>query len=110
MRGFPLANSVAALADPAPTGPLHTRIPKKVSARLRPPHLIPTFHTYIRMFSRVSHIARHFSRSLPNYAHTSAAAGAMSGTRMIRTAACLIIGDEVLGGKVCGSKTGSWDE
>ncbi|OBT51027.1 hypothetical protein VE04_08179 [Pseudogymnoascus sp. 24MN13] len=99
MRGFPLANSAAALADPAPTGPLHTCIPKNISARLHQPHRIPTLYTYIRMFSRVSHIARHFSRSLPNYAHTSAAAGGMSGTRMIRTAACLIIGDEVLGGK-----------
>ncbi|OBT88667.1 hypothetical protein VE02_03207 [Pseudogymnoascus sp. 03VT05] len=100
MRGFPLANSVAALADPAPTAPLHTCIPKKYIRA--PPSTSPhpyVAYIYIRMFSRVSHIARHFSRSLPNYAHTSAAASAMSGTRMIRTAACLIIGDEVLGGK-----------
>jgi hypothetical protein len=64
------------------------------------------------MFSRVSQLARHLSRPLPNYAHTSAA-GTFAGrimtsstaddrnTRTIHTAACLIIGDEVLGGKVC---------
>ncbi|EPE34922.1 Molybdenum cofactor biosynthesis protein [Glarea lozoyensis ATCC 20868] len=66
------------------------------------------------MFSRLSQVARHFSRPLPNYAHTSAAAvpsianRIMSSssatadernTRTIHTAACLIIGDEVLGGK-----------
>ncbi|KAH7411419.1 MoaB/Mog domain-containing protein [Cadophora sp. MPI-SDFR-AT-0126] len=69
------------------------------------------------MFSRLSQLARHFSRPLPNYAHTSAAAlssktsrimtssSAAAATadernsRMIHTAACLIIGDEVLGGK-----------
>ena len=68
------------------------------------------------MFSRISQLARHFSRSLPNYAHKSATypASANSVTRalnmasttaddrnntMIHTAACLIIGDEVLGGK-----------
>ncbi|KAH8808842.1 MoaB/Mog domain-containing protein [Xylogone sp. PMI_703] len=65
------------------------------------------------MFARISQLARHYSRPLPNYAHTSAAA-AVNGakhlmattatpdeknTRTIRTAACLIIGDEVLGGK-----------
>lgn len=66
------------------------------------------------MFSRISQLARHLSRPLPNYAHTSAAAAASSAarvmtsstadernSRMIHTAACLIIGDEVLGGKVC---------
>lgn len=62
------------------------------------------------MFSRINQIARHLSRPLPNYLHNSAAspisrfgAGTMaqeSGKRMINTAACLIIGDEVLGGKV----------
>jgi len=63
------------------------------------------------MFSRVSQLARHFSRPLPNYAHTSAAgtfttrimtssAADERNTRTIHTAACLIIGDEVLGGKV----------
>ncbi len=59
-------------------------------------------------------MARHLSRPLPNYAHTSAAAassvarGVMTSSnaadernsRTIHTAACLIIGDEVLGGKV----------
>jgi len=63
------------------------------------------------MFSRVSQLARHLSRPLPNYAHTSAAgtfttrvmtssAADERSTRTIHTAACLIIGDEVLGGKV----------
>jgi len=68
------------------------------------------------MFSRLSQLARHLSRPLPNYVHTSTAAAAFGGgqagrimtssssadernTRTIHTAACLIIGDEVLGGK-----------
>lgn len=68
------------------------------------------------MFSRISQFARHFSRPLPNYAHKSAAYPAVANSvsralnmalrnaddrnnRMIHTAACLIIGDEVLGGK-----------
>ena len=74
------------------------------------------------MFARLSQLTRHLSRPLPNYAHTSAAAfstplrsqssimtsssqpGAVSAEekskRMIHTAGCIIIGDEVLGGKV----------
>jgi hypothetical protein len=70
------------------------------------------------MFSRVSQLARHFSRPLPNYAHRSAAALASSSSSrmtssssnldtisppakgLIQTAGCIIIGDEVLGGKV----------
>merc|ERR1712098_700199 len=74
-----------------------------------------TKHLYLQpMFSRLS---RHFSRPLPNYAHNSAAAlssktsrimtssSAAAATadernsRMIHTAGCIIIGDEVLGGK-----------
>ncbi|TVY23477.1 Uncharacterized protein LHYA1_G007117 [Lachnellula hyalina] len=64
------------------------------------------------MFSRLSQIARHLSRPPPNYAHSSAAAVSSSAQRImtsstvadrnsrtIHTAACLIIGDEVLGGK-----------
>ncbi|RDL30406.1 putative molybdopterin binding protein [Venustampulla echinocandica] len=66
------------------------------------------------MFSRFSQLTRHLSRPLPNYAHTSAAATASRvrplmasaaptpddrNSRAIHTAACLIIGDEVLGGK-----------
>lgn len=69
------------------------------------------------MFSRLSQLARHLSRPLPNYAHSSAAFGRVAAmassvsadernTRTIRTAACLIIGDEVLGGKVCSSLPG----
>lgn len=63
------------------------------------------------MFSRINQIARHLSRPIPNYLHNSAASSGLSVTtsramaqerskRMINTAACLIIGDEVLGGKV----------
>ena len=76
------------------------------------------------MFSRLSQVARHLSRPLPNLAHSSSAAAANPaaarrtgvtsssimttgtasaddrGARKIHTAACLIIGDEVLGGKV----------
>jgi hypothetical protein len=63
------------------------------------------------MFSRISQVARHLTRPLPNYAHVSAAnprssiitSSIMAGTQgksLIHTAACLIIGDEVLGGKV----------
>ncbi|KAB8298292.1 hypothetical protein EYC80_002022 [Monilinia laxa] len=63
------------------------------------------------MFSRFSQLARHLSRPLPNYAHNSAAASTLTNkvmtsssadernSRTIHTAACLIIGDEVLGGK-----------
>ncbi|KAK5115627.1 hypothetical protein LTR85_009798 [Meristemomyces frigidus] len=62
------------------------------------------------MFSRLNQIARHLSRPIPNYLHNSAASSGLSVTtsramaqerskRMINTAACLIIGDEVLGGK-----------
>jgi hypothetical protein len=65
------------------------------------------------MFSRINQVARHLSRPLPNYLHRSAAAATTRLTsnpaimadannkRTINTAACLIIGDEVLGGKVC---------
>lgn len=64
------------------------------------------------MFSRLNQVARHLSRPLPNYLHQSAAAATSRLTsnptimaqannkRTINTAACLIIGDEVLGGKV----------
>jgi hypothetical protein len=66
------------------------------------------------MFSRLSQIARHLSRPNPNYAHRAAASlqatpytsSIMAATSsaqkkgLIHTAACLIIGDEVLGGKV----------
>jgi len=78
------------------------------------------------MISRLSQLARHLSNPLPNLGHSSAAAarrnsgGSISGVasrimasssatfpstaaanhaRTISTAACLIIGDEVLGGK-----------
>ncbi|KAK2771730.1 hypothetical protein FQN53_004911 [Emmonsiellopsis sp. PD_33] len=67
------------------------------------------------MFSRITQLARHLSRPQPNYVHFSAAASRPLRTaapmtsslhtalanskRTIHTAACLIIGDEVLGGK-----------
>ena len=63
------------------------------------------------MLGRVSQLTRHLSRQLPAYTNRSAAAltGAMTssmgdslGKHMMSTAACLIIGDEVLGGKVSG--------
>ena len=67
------------------------------------------------MFARLSQLSRHLSRPLPNYAHSSAAASSAlvrssimtsvtaeeRSKRMIHTAGCIIIGDEVLGGKVC---------
>jgi hypothetical protein len=66
------------------------------------------------MFGRLGQVARHLSRPVPAFAHSSAAtfrssltssvmAGATTTTQqkgLIHTAACLIIGDEVLGGKV----------
>lgn len=68
------------------------------------------------MLSRFNHLTRHLSRQLPNYAYTPAFSlqGAFRGGRMassieeeskslIHTAGCIIIGDEVLGGKVCRS-------
>ncbi|SMQ53808.1 unnamed protein product [Zymoseptoria tritici ST99CH_3D7] len=61
------------------------------------------------MFSRLSQLTRHLSKPLPNYLHQSSFAGAHTSRtlamaeerskRTIHTAACLIIGDEVLGGK-----------
>lgn len=68
------------------------------------------------MFARLSQLSRHTSRPLLNYASLSAAPAASSAfpgssimtsvtpegksKRMIHTAGCIIIGDEVLGGKV----------
>lgn len=54
------------------------------------------------MFSRITQVARHLSA--PSFSHIRTASAKMAftearGTRSIRTAACLIIGDEVLGGK-----------
>lgn len=70
----------------------------------------------VPMFARIGQLARHLSRPFPHYAHpsatlatrpaisgtimSSAAATEDRGTRMIHTAGCIIIGDEVLGGKV----------
>lgn len=67
-------------------------------------HITSLSHA-LHMFSRLNQVARHLSRPLPNYLHNSAFAGSAAmaqnrSNRMINTAACLIIGDEVLGGKV----------
>ena len=67
------------------------------------------------MFARLSQLSRHISRSFPNHPHSSAAAPSVflktsimtsvtaeeKSKRLIHTAGCIIIGDEVLGGKVC---------
>jgi len=62
------------------------------------------------MFNRLSQVTRHLTRPLqPNFAQpairgslTSSFSGNMAQQQkgLIHTAACLIIGDEVLGGKV----------
>jgi hypothetical protein len=72
-------------------------------------------YTYFQsfMFSRLSQVSRHLSRPLPQLARASSAkfrpslsssvmagASATQQKGLIHTAACLIIGDEVLGGKV----------
>ena len=83
---------------------------------------LPTFNpactSSTPMFGRVNQLIRHLSRPLQNYGPTSVAVGSSpvpwkrylvtssmnaleNSKRIIRTAACLIIGDEVLGGKVC---------
>lgn len=57
------------------------------------------------MFNRVSLLARHLNRPLPNYAHRSAASASRiigmtpQQKSLIHTAGAIIIGDEVLGGK-----------
>ncbi len=65
------------------------------------------------MFARFTQLTRHLSGPLQNYAHrsTAAPAGIMTsdtGKKMIHTAACLIIGDEVLGGKVRCTHRNGW--
>lgn len=80
------------------------------------------------MFSRLSQLSRHLTRPLPNFAHSSSAtllsrsfppyAAIMTPSaeekqkRTIHTAGCIIIGDEVLGGKVetadIASMLGQW--
>lgn len=60
------------------------------------------------MFSRLSLVARHLSPPRPSLKHLSTTAPLSRimaladerNARTIHTAACLIIGDEVLGGKV----------
>ena len=67
------------------------------------------------MFSRLSQLTRHLSRRLPYYSSISPAIASRSSLgasimsrsaaedrskRMLHTAGCIIIGDEVLGGKV----------
>jgi hypothetical protein len=95
-------------APPHQSTPLSNRLSSKDHSACPPTHV----HSHL-MFSRFSQLTRHLIRPLPNYAHNSAArfartAGIMTSStadernsRTIHTAACLIIGDEVLGGKVC---------
>jgi hypothetical protein len=86
-----------------------------------PTYLVNTYYTFYLMISRITQLSRHLSRPLPNYLHTSASAftpaksltsramAAERSKKTIHTAACLIIGDEVLGGKVsqtCSSHSG----
>jgi hypothetical protein len=60
------------------------------------------------MFSRLNQLTRHLIRPLPNYTHRSAPGNLRSvnlslmttDKKLIHTAGCIIIGDEVLGGKV----------
>jgi hypothetical protein len=65
------------------------------------------------MYSRLNQLFRQVSRQVPTHSHTSASVsqgacggGLMAsfreekGKRLIHTAGCIIIGDEVLGGKV----------
>ena len=67
------------------------------------------------MLSRLNQLSRHLSRQVPSHARNSVplSQGAVAGgiqmaslieeksKRLIHTAGCIIIGDEVLGGKVC---------
>jgi hypothetical protein len=70
------------------------------------------------MFPQVSQLVRHLFRPLPNYAHSPSTVGSARFTsrvmissiaadernkRTLYTASCLIIGDEVLGGKASDS-------
>jgi hypothetical protein len=78
------------------------------------PFPIQIFHTSF-MFARLSQVSRHLSRPLESYAQssvstsrsllggnimTSVMSAGEKSKRMIHTAGCIIIGDEVLGGKV----------
>lgn len=60
------------------------------------------------MFARLSQITRHLSAPAASFTARRSVFGRMGvvsaderNSRIIHTAACLIIGDEVLGGKVC---------
>lgn len=93
--------------------------PRSTPRSSRLPSPVRTFpcKTPPPMFARLSQLSRHLSRPLPNYTHRSAAVSGFSlaGSIMtslsaaaeersrctIHTAAALIIGDEILNGKVC---------
>jgi len=88
---------------------LHARSPYRVQELAIVLFLSPS----PSMFSRLSQLARHLIRPLPNYAYRSAACNRRSvnlsrtgspvmttDKKLIHTAGCIIIGDEVLGGKV----------
>jgi hypothetical protein len=73
-------------------------------------YLLLLTYLYRSMFGRLNQVVRQLSRPAPNFAHRSAASFRPSITSsvmasaqqksLIHTAGCLIIGDEVLGGKV----------
>lgn len=59
------------------------------------------------MLTRLTQISRHLPRQFAHRSYTFAGGSVMTSLieerskRMIHTAGCIIIGDEVLGGKVC---------
>jgi hypothetical protein len=80
--------------------------------RLNKPNLLLHTYTYLFMLNRLSLLTRHFPRpfnpsrptvpaySTPSLAPRTGSFAMTSAMKPIHTAACLIIGDEVLGGKV----------
>ena len=73
---------------------------------------VPTLFSNFSMFSRLTQLSQRLTRSFPSYAHPATAVsrsfphfGIMTSAeerrkRIIHTAGCIIIGDELLGGKV----------
>ena len=67
------------------------------------------------MFARLGQLSRHLSSPIPRFSAVAASSAFLGiskmasvkaeekSKRMIHTAGCIIIGDEVLGGKVCPS-------
>lgn len=89
---------------------VHTCSIATVGTRTHSIHVV--FFLLWSMFNRINQITRQLTRQFPNYTHTPAGPtpvlnrGMMTSAedrsqRIIHTAGCIIIGDEVLGGKVC---------